>query len=54
MDSVVAMVAVIGSGRPTVLAVLLLTGVGALLWSREHQPPDTQTVPDDLPLRLLR
>jgi hypothetical protein len=54
MHSVVAMVAVIGSGRPTVLAVLLLTGVGALLWSGEHPPPDTETVPADLPLRLLR
>jgi hypothetical protein len=54
MTSVFAMVGLIGGGRPSVLAVLLLAGAGALLWSREHPPPDTHTVRDDLPLRLLR
>ena len=41
-------------GRPSVLAILLLSGVGGMLWSREHPPPDTQTVRRDGPLRLLQ
>ena len=44
----------IGAGRPSVLTILLLAGAGAVLWSREHPPPDAQTLRDDLPLQLLR
>lgn len=44
----------IGGGRPSVLAILLLSGAGAVLWSREHPPPDTQTARRDGPLRLLQ
>ncbi len=54
MPSVAAILLLIGGGRPSVLAILLLAGAGAVLWSREHPPPDTQTVRDDVPLRLLR
>ena len=48
------MLLLIGGGRPSVLAILLLSGAGAVLWSREHPPPDTQTVRHDGPLRLLQ
>jgi hypothetical protein len=48
------MLLLIGGGRPSVLAVLLLSGAGAVLWSREHPPPDTLTVRRDGPLRLLQ
>ncbi len=44
----------IGGGRPSVLAILLLSGAGAVLWSREHPPADPQTVRRDVPLRLLQ
>jgi len=44
----------IGGGRPSVLAILLLAGAGAVLWSREHPPPDTQTVRGDVPVWLLK
>ncbi len=54
MASVPAILLLIGSGRPSVLAILLLAGAGAVLWSREHPPPDTQTVRGDVPLRLLQ
>jgi hypothetical protein len=37
----------------SVLALLLLAGVGAVLWSKNHSPPDTQMVRGDMPLRLL-
>ncbi len=47
------MLLLIGGGRPSVLAILLLSGAGAVLWSREHPPPDTQTARPDGPLRLL-
>ena len=39
---------------PSVLAILLLGGAGAVLWSREHTPQDTLTVPGDVPVRLLQ
>ncbi len=39
MTSVPAILLLIGSGRPSVLAILLLAGAGAVLWSREHPPP---------------
>ncbi len=48
------MLLLIGGGRPSVLAILLLSGAGAVLWSREHPPPDTRTVRRDGPLRLLQ
>jgi len=48
------MLLLIGGGRPSVLAILLLSSAGAVLWSREHAPPDTQTVRRDGPLRLLQ
>ena len=54
MPSVLAMLGLIGGGRPSVLAILLLVGAGAVLWSREHPPPDAHTVRGDAPLRLLR
>ena len=54
MPSAAAILLLIGAGRPSVLAILLLAGAGAVLWSREHPPPDTQTVRDDVPLRLLQ
>ena len=38
----------------SVLALLLFAGAGAVLWSREHSSPDTQTARGDLPLRLLQ
>ena len=38
----------------SVLALLLFAGAGAVLWSREHSSPDSQTVRGDLPLRLLQ
>ena len=44
----------IGEGPPSVLAILLLAGAGAVLWSLEHPPPDTQKVQGDVPLRLLQ
>ena len=54
MTSVPAILLLIGGGRLSVLAILLLSGAGVVLWSREHPPPDTQTVRDDVPLRLLQ
>jgi hypothetical protein len=48
------MLLLIGGGRPSVLAILLLSGTGAVLWSREHPPPDMHTVRRDGPLRLLQ
>ena len=48
------MLLLIGGGRVSVLAILLLSGAGAVLWSREHPPPDTQMVRRDGPLRLLQ
>ena len=54
MPSVPAILLLIGGGRPSVLAILVLGGAGAVLWSREHPPPDTQTVRGDVPLRLLQ
>jgi hypothetical protein len=52
--SSVLVLGLIGAGRPSVLAILLLVGVGVVLWSGEHARPDTLTVEDDLPFRLLR
>ncbi len=54
MPAVPATLALIGGGRVSVFAILLLSGAGVVLWSREHPPPDTQTVRDDVPLRLLQ
>ena len=54
MPSVPAILLLIGGGRPSVLAILLLGGAGAVLWSREHPPQDTLTARPDIPLRLLR
>ena len=54
MTSAPGILLLIGSGRPSVLAILLLAGAGAVLWSREHPPPDPQTVRGDVPLRLLQ
>jgi hypothetical protein len=47
------MLGLIGAGRPTVLAILLLGGTGAVLWRREHPQQDGLTVAGDVPLRLL-
>ena len=52
--SVPAIFLLIGRGRPSVLAILLLAGAGAVLWSREHPPSDSQTVRGDVPLMLLQ
>ena len=38
---------------PSVLAILLLGSAGAVLWRREHAPPDTLSR-DDVPVRLLQ
>jgi hypothetical protein len=54
VPAVLAMLGLIGAGRPTVLAILLLGGTGVVLWSGEHPPPDGLTVAGDVPLRLLR
>jgi hypothetical protein len=54
VPSALAILGLIGGGRPSVLAILLLAGAGAVLWSREHRPPDAQTVRGDVPLRLLQ
>ncbi len=48
------MVLVIGAGAPSLLVILLLAGAGAVLWSREHPPPDAQSVRRDVPLWLLQ
>jgi hypothetical protein len=44
----------VGAGAPSVLAILLLGGAGAVLWSREHPSGDMQTVRRDVPVRLLQ
>jgi|GEM_PF-2689894 len=49
-----AILLLIGGGRPSVLAILLLAGAGAVLWSREHPPQDPLAVRADVPLRLLQ
>jgi hypothetical protein len=54
VPSVLAILLLIGGGRLSVLAILLLAGAGAVLWSLEHPPPDTQKVQGDVPLRLLQ
>ncbi len=54
MPSVLSMLGVIGAGPPSVLAILLLSVAGAVLWSREHPPQDTVTARLDVPLRLLQ
>jgi hypothetical protein len=41
-------------GSPSVVVILLLSGAGAVLWSREHPPLDTQAARRDGPLRLLQ
>jgi hypothetical protein len=38
---------------PSVLAILLLGCAGAVLWRREHARPETLSVRDDVPVRLL-
>jgi hypothetical protein len=48
------MLLLIGGGRPSVLAILLLSGAAGALWSREHPSRDTQSVRRDVPLRLLQ
>jgi len=48
------MLLLIGGGPPSVLAILLLTGVGMVLWYREHSPQDDLTVRADVPVRLLQ
>lgn len=53
MTSLAAMLLLIGSGRPSVLVILLLAGGGVVLWSREHPPPELQSVRSDVPFRLL-
>jgi hypothetical protein len=47
-------VAVIGAGRPTVLAILLLAVAVAVLWSREHPPREAALGQGDVPVRLVR
>ncbi|MHB8680756.1 MAG: hypothetical protein ACYDA2_01515 [Acidimicrobiales bacterium] len=46
--------AVLGSGPPSVLAILVLTGIGTVLWNREHSPEDVPMFGGDLPVRLVR
>ncbi len=54
MPSVLPIVLSVGAGGPPVLAILLLSGAGAVLWSREHTPQGALTVPGDVPVRLLQ
>ena len=54
MPSVLAMLGVIGAGPPSVLAILLLGGAGAVMWGREHPPQDRVTERGDAPVRLLQ
>ena len=53
MHSISATLLLIGGGPPSVLTILLLGGAGAVLWNREHPPPDPQTVQGDVPQWLL-
>ena len=50
----VTILQVVGAGPPSLLAMLLLAGTGAVLWSHEHAPQDTPTVPNHIRLRLLQ
>ena len=54
MSCLLAISAAVNSGPPTLIVILLLTGAGVVLWSREHTPPDTVTVREDVPIRLLQ
>jgi len=54
VPSVLAILLVVGAGPVLVLAILLLGGVGVVLWSREHAPQDTLMVGRDVPVRLLQ
>jgi hypothetical protein len=51
---VLALLGVVGAGPAEVLAVLLLGGAGAVLWSREYAPQDSRAGRGDVPVRLLQ